>query len=65
MELNGLIMIYPMIIFLYLITIPVAAYYASATLQRSFKNWLIIGALLPFVSIFLLVGITFFQKKTN
>ncbi len=65
MQLNGLIMIYPMVIFLYLIITPVAAYYAEATLKQSFKKWLLISALLPFISIFVLLAITLFQKKTS
>ena len=63
MPLNGLVAIYPMIIFLYLVITPVAAYYASATLKLSFKKWFIISALLPFVCIFVLLFITIYQKK--
>lgn len=63
MVLNGLIIIYPMLLFLYVVITLVAAYYAQATLKQSFKKWLLISALLPFISIFVLLIITAFQKK--
>lgn len=64
MVLNGLVAIYPMLIFLYLVITPVAAYYAQTTLKQSFKKWFIISALLPFISIFVLLIYTlFFHKK--
>ncbi|MCU0389799.1 MAG: hypothetical protein MUE81_01645 [Thermoflexibacter sp.] len=62
--LNGLVAIYPMIIFLYLVITPVAAYYANATLKQSFRKWFFISALLPFISIFVLLIYTMlFHKK--
>jgi putative effector of murein hydrolase len=63
MVLNGLIVIYPMVIFLYVVITLVAAYYAKATLKQSFRKWLLISALLPFISIFVLLIYTALQKK--
>jgi uncharacterized membrane protein len=66
MVLNGLVFVYPMLIFLYLVITPVAAYYAQTTLKQSFGKWFIISALLPFISIFVLLIYTlFFHKKVQ
>ena len=64
MELNGTVMMIPVIIFTYICTTLITAYYASATLKRSFKNWLLLGALLPIVSLFILLFLSW-REQTN